>query len=60
MRQIIVLGDPNQHFYMNATGQSGNPISPNYDDMVTKFNQVKFELFNPEPAKLNYVELVAP
>lgn len=60
MRQIIVLGDPNQHFYMNSTGQSGNPISPNYDDMVTKFNQVKFELFNPEPAKLNYVELVAP
>ncbi|MBQ4850861.1 penicillin acylase family protein [Pseudoalteromonas sp. MMG012] len=58
MRQIIVVGDPNQHFYMNSTGQSGNPVSQHYDDMVIKFNQLQFERFNPEPAKLKYVELV--
>lgn len=59
MRQIIVMGDPEQHFYMNSTGQSGNPISEHYDDMVMKFSRVEFERFDAEPSQLAYVELIA-
>jgi penicillin amidase len=33
--------DP-QHMYMNTTGQSGNPLSRHYSDMVTPFRDVLY------------------
>jgi penicillin amidase len=42
-RQVIQL-DPKQILitYMNSTGQSGNLLSPHYDDMVEPFRNVDF------------------
>lgn len=42
-RQIITLrGDHAVHYYMNSTGQSGNIMSPHYDDMVVPFRDVQY------------------
>jgi penicillin amidase len=42
-RQIIALhGDRAEHRYMNSTGQSGNVMSPHYDDMVAPFRDVRY------------------
>ncbi|MGO4263761.1 penicillin acylase family protein [Lysobacter sp. TAB13] len=42
-RQVIALS-PKQvtHWYMNSTGQSGNAMSPHYDDMVEPFRDVRY------------------
>jgi penicillin amidase len=44
-RQVISLapGD-GAHHYMNSTGQSGNPASAHFDDMIEPFNRVEFAL----------------
>lgn len=45
-RQVISMGrDRVVHHYMNCTGQSGNVISPHYDDMVEPFSKVEFLTF---------------
>lgn len=37
-RQVMVMGQGGgQHAYMNSTGQSGNPMSPHFDDMLEPF-----------------------
>lgn len=42
-RQIIGLSaDSTTHMIMNSTGQSGNLLSENYDDMVKPFSEVSF------------------
>jgi len=51
-RQIIQMG-PKQvtHLYMNSTGQSGNVVSSNYDNMVKPFQNVSYlalQLAKPE------------
>jgi penicillin amidase len=33
-RQIIDLGAPSDALFMQGTGQSGNPVSPHYDDLI--------------------------
>jgi penicillin amidase len=49
-RQTISLKpDAGLHRYMNSTGQSGNPLSPHFDDMLEPFNRVKFFVLR-EPA----------
>lgn len=42
-RQIVSLGESGaRHIYMNSTGQSGNVLSPHYDDMVEPFRDVRY------------------
>lgn len=42
-RQIIAMGPHGiDHVYMNSTGQSGNPLSPHYDDMVRPFQALRY------------------
>jgi penicillin amidase len=42
-RQVIALRrDRVAHSYMNSTGQSGNVMSPHYDDMVAPFHDVRY------------------
>lgn len=42
-RQIIAMGPHRiDHVYMNSTGQSGNPLSPHYDDMVRPFQALRY------------------
>ena len=42
-RQVIALrGAHAEHYYMNSTGQSGNALSPHYDDMVEPFRDVQY------------------
>ncbi|MRG99204.1 penicillin acylase family protein [Xanthomonas sontii] len=42
-RQVIALrGQHAEHYYMNSTGQSGNVLSPHYDDMVEPFRDVRY------------------
>lgn len=48
-RQIMQVGADDLHLYMNSTGQSGNPNSSHYDDMVKPFNALQFyELSDPK------------
>jgi penicillin amidase len=49
-RQIIqVGGDATRHMYMNSTGQSGNVLSPHYDDMVKPFRDVQYRVLDSGP-----------
>jgi penicillin amidase len=43
-RQIMQIGSGGTfvHYFMNSTGQSGNPLSEHYDDMMTAFRDVKY------------------
>jgi penicillin amidase len=42
-RQIIGLSEQHtRHLLMNSTGQSGNVLSDNYDDMIVPFRDVEF------------------
>ena len=42
-RQVIELGPAGiGHEYMNSTGQSGNLLSPHYDDMVESFRNLEY------------------
>lgn len=41
-RQVFALrGEGAEHRYMNSTGQSGNVMSPHYDDMVEPFREAR-------------------
>ncbi|TXH77534.1 MAG: penicillin acylase family protein [Lysobacteraceae bacterium] len=47
-RQIIEMrADGIVHEYMNSTGQSGNVMSPHYDDMVVPFRDVRYHRLVP-------------
>ena len=48
-RQVISMAPGGRHDYMNSTGQSGNPLSRHYDDMLHPFNEVSFHSIH-EPA----------
>jgi len=42
-RQIMAMGTNGvEHLYMNSTGQSGNIMSPHYDDMVQPFQRMRY------------------
>jgi penicillin amidase len=42
-RQVIAMAPGKvRHTYMNSTGQSGNPLSGHFDDMVAPFSRVEF------------------
>lgn len=42
-RQLFSLSPKRiSHLYMNSTGQSGNVMSPHYDDMIEPFRDVQF------------------
>jgi len=46
-RQVIHFDkQQTEHYYMNSTGQSGNVMSPNYDDMVEPFRDMQFYQLN--------------
>jgi penicillin amidase len=50
-RQIMTAGPgQGQHLYMNSTGQSGNVMSPHYDDMVVPFRDVTYFPFHDDAA----------
>ena len=36
-RAVYDLGDPDESHVMIATGQSGNPVSPHYDDLIPRW-----------------------
>ena len=60
-RQIIQPGTPAVHFYMNSTGQSGNLLSPHFDDMIRPFRNVEYyELPLTPPAKPAYELTLVP
>ena len=50
-RQVISPGSGEfRRAYMNSTGESGNPLSSHFDDMVEPFNRVQlFELTDRKP-----------
>jgi penicillin amidase len=39
---VLVPGENSDYYYMNSTGQSGNILSPNYDDMIEPFRALEF------------------
>jgi penicillin amidase len=41
-RAIYDLSDLSRSRFIQATGQSGNPLSSNYDDMVTRWRDVEY------------------
>lgn len=42
-RQVIALErNGGEHLYANSTGQSGNPLSPHYDDMIESFRNMRY------------------
>lgn len=42
-RQIVALSPrATTHLHMNSTGQSGNAMSPHYDDMIEDFRDVRY------------------
>jgi penicillin amidase len=41
-RQIVDLGDWSSSFYIQTTGQSGNPLSPHYDDLITPHRDMEY------------------
>lgn len=49
------LSDINHAFAMNSTGESGNPFSKRYTDMIESWAQVKYHplLFNREDVEKN-------
>lgn len=42
-RQIVQIGATSTHRYMNSTGQSGNVLSPHYDDMMDHFRDGTYQ-----------------
>ncbi|WP_417517711.1 penicillin acylase family protein [Minwuia sp.] len=42
LRAIYDLDDLNRSIYINTTGQSGNPLSPHYSDMVERWRRVDY------------------
>ncbi|WP_416897298.1 MAG: penicillin acylase family protein [Minwuia sp.] len=42
MRAIYDLDDPDRSIYVHSTGQSGNPLSQHYDDMVNRWRRVDY------------------
>ncbi|KPV93759.1 Acyl-homoserine lactone acylase QuiP precursor [Pseudoalteromonas sp. P1-9] len=45
-RQVMTLGKSEEvHLYMNSTGQSGNPFSDHYDDMIEPFQRGEYASF---------------
>ncbi len=61
-RQVISLAPGNgSHHYMNSTGQSGNPASTHFDDMIEPFNRVEFALLRkPEQGTAESVLTLIP
>jgi len=50
-RQVIAMGEQTDHWFVNSTGQSGNLLSTNYDDMIEPFRNGKyFSLSNEKSA----------
>jgi len=51
-RQVMVMGQGGgEHAYMNSTGQSGNPMSPHFDDMLEPFAHAQlYALKQPDAA----------
>lgn len=47
-RQVLQIGagGAGGHYFMNSTGQSGNPLSPHYDDMISAFRDVQYFTLN--------------
>lgn len=41
-RQVMQAGATGQHWFNNSTGQSGNVLSPHYDDMLQSFHRAEF------------------
>jgi len=56
VRQIMSVGDKYEiHELINSTGQSGNVLSENYDDMIDLFHNMEFIDMSKTPSKDNYV-----
>lgn len=41
-RQIIDMGGSGKSYFISATGQSGNPISPHYDDFISLYAEGRY------------------
>ena len=60
-RQVISMSEGAiDHIYMNSTGQSGNVLSPHYDDMVEPFRDVRFLTMTRAGAAGNSVLIIVP
>jgi penicillin amidase len=60
LRQIIQPANPlAEVFYINTTGQSGNVLSPHYDDSIVSFNQGKLRRL-AEPLSTGAVTTLQP
>jgi penicillin amidase len=59
-RQVMSLAPlEGRHSYMNSTGQSGNPLSSHFDDMLEPFNRGEFHVLR-EPAPNGPVLTLTP
>jgi penicillin amidase len=48
-RQIVQPGE-GAHWFVNSTGQSGNPLSPHYDDMIDAYSSGAYFRFDARRA----------
>ncbi len=59
-RQIVDLADPGNSLFMTTTGQSGNPLSGHYDDLIRRHRDVEYlpMPFDEEPVEGDRLELL--
>jgi len=60
-RQVMSLAPRDgKHSYMNSTGQSGNPLSRHFDDMLEPFNRVEFFALREHTATTEPILTLSP
>lgn len=59
-RQVFELDKNRSHWYMISTGQSGNVVSPHFDDMITDFSKVRLAPYNATSNFENTLKLIPP
>jgi penicillin amidase len=52
LRMIVDLANPEEAMFVTAPGQSGNPMSPHYDDMLQAWRDVRFVTIPTDRGKL--------
>jgi penicillin amidase len=63
LRVIFDLGDLDNSRYIIATGQSGNPLSPHYRDLLSAWRDgrnIKLEMRRSDDREINILKLMPP
>ncbi len=60
-RQIMNFSDDDEnHIFINATGQSGNVVSKNYDDMMDDFIEGRYHELSSNPVAFHSITTLIP